>query len=34
VYGVFSGVFLGRAARLWRLAAERAGFCAQAPHLQ
>jgi len=26
VYGMFSGVFLGRAARLWRLASERSGF--------
>lgn len=26
LYGLFSGVFLGRAARLWRLAAEHGGF--------
>lgn len=25
IYGLFTGVFLGRAARLWRLAAERSG---------
>jgi hypothetical protein len=34
IYGLFSGVFLGRAARLWRLAAEGSGFRAAAPHLQ
>lgn len=26
LYGAFSGIFLGRAARLWRLAAEQHGF--------
>jgi hypothetical protein len=26
VYGMFSGIFLGRAARLWRLAGEHSGF--------
>jgi uncharacterized protein YneF (UPF0154 family) len=25
MYGLFTGAFLGRAARLWRLAAERSG---------
>jgi hypothetical protein len=26
MYGLFIGTFLGRGARLWRLAAERSGF--------
>jgi len=34
VYGLCSGVFVGRAARLWRLAAESAGAIRGEPHLQ
>jgi hypothetical protein len=30
VYGMFSGIFLGRAARLWRLASERGRFVVNA----
>jgi hypothetical protein len=26
LYGMFSGIFLGRAARLWRMASERGSF--------